>query len=122
MTLKVPSRSRTPSKKSPTITKSNLVLGIRGFEQAGVNVTAVHDFSIEPGAEKDALLAMLKVAAPDTDVVITSEDGVVHVVTQAQGDTNVITRTYYGVEDLLGNLPLDCVEPDGSKHAQAKGR
>ena len=46
---------------------------------------------------------MLKTAAPETDIVITSEDGVIEIMSQAQADNKVITRTYF-IQDLLTNL------------------
>jgi hypothetical protein len=85
-------------------TKSNLVLGVRGLEQAGVDLAALHTFALENGKMKDALLSLVKTAAPDTDIVITAEDSVVQIMSQAQADTNVITKTYY-MEDLLGRIP-----------------
>jgi hypothetical protein len=84
---------------------ANLVLGIRGLEQAGVDVNAPHTFTLPPGGTlKDALLAILQSALPEQDMVITADDGVVQVVTQAQADNTVVTRTYY-LDDLLANLP-----------------
>jgi hypothetical protein len=91
-------------RKLADTTRSNVVLGIRGLEQAGVDIAAPRSFALENGKMKDALLAMIKTAAPDTEIVISSDDGVVQVMSQAQADTNVITKTYY-MEDLLGRIP-----------------
>jgi hypothetical protein len=82
----------------------NMVLGNRGLEQAGVDVNTRHDFSIPAGSVKDALLAILRVGVPNTNMVISSEDRVVQVMTQAQADQVLITRTYY-LQDLLANMP-----------------
>jgi hypothetical protein len=84
---------------------TNIVLGIRGLEQAGIDVNAPHTFTVPPGGTlKEALLAILQSALPEQDMVITADDGVVQVVTQAQADNTVVTRTYY-LDDLLANLP-----------------
>jgi len=85
-------------------TKANVVLGFRGLEQAGVDLKKTHSFTTAAGTMKDALLSMIKTAAPEVDLVVTADEGVVQIVSQAQGDTNVISRTYY-LQDLLSNLP-----------------
>jgi len=85
-------------------TNTNIVLGIRGLEDAGINPAAANDFSLAAGTLKESLLAALKTAAPDTEMVITADDHVITVATQAQADNNVITKTYF-LEDLLANVP-----------------
>lgn len=85
-------------------TRSNIVLGLRGLQEAGVDANATLDFSAPAGTAKETLVALLKVAAPHTDIVITAEDKVISIATQAQADNTVITRTYY-LEDLLANVP-----------------
>jgi len=85
-------------------TNVNIVLGLRGLEDAGVNVAAPNDFHIAAGTLKEALLGTLKAAVPETQMVITAEDRVVSVTTQAQADNNVVTRTYF-LDDLLKNVP-----------------
>ena len=85
-------------------TKLNMVLGIRGLQQAGVDLTATKDFAIADGTVKEALLALLQTALPGKDMVITAEDKVIQIDTQAQADLQLVTKTYY-MEDLLANLP-----------------
>jgi hypothetical protein len=103
MTLKEASLKEA-SQKLADVSKGNIVLGIRGLEQAGIDVSAKKTYVIEKGTLKDALLAALKTAAPQTDMVISAEDNVVEVATQAQADHDVVTKTYY-LDDLLANLP-----------------
>lgn len=91
-------------RKLADTSKENLVLGLRGFAQADVDTDAPHDFDFPAGTMKDALLAMTHTAMPDTDVVITSEDKVITVVTQTQADQVLVTKTYY-LEDLLAAIP-----------------
>jgi hypothetical protein len=91
-------------------TRANIVLGIKGLEEAGVDVNAPRDFSIPAGTTRETLLALLKTATPETDMVITAEDRVLSIATQAQADNAVVTKTYY-LEDLLANLPR-FVSPD----------
>jgi len=86
------------------LTKENIVLGTRGLEQAGIDVNAPHDFSFPACTVKDALLAILKTAAPQQAMVISSEDKVIQVMTQGQADQVLVTKTYY-LEDLLAALP-----------------
>jgi hypothetical protein len=83
---------------------TNVVLGIRGLESAGVDVNAPRTFVIKGGTLKQALLDMLEATIPGQDMVITADDGVVQVVTQAQADNTVVTRSYY-LDDVLANLP-----------------
>jgi len=85
-------------------TNTNIVLGLRGLEDAGINAAASTDFSLPAGTLKDSLLAVLKTAAPEKEMVITAEDHVITVATQAQADNNVVTKTYF-LEDLLTNVP-----------------
>jgi hypothetical protein len=92
------------TRKLAAQTKTNLVLGIRGLENAAVDLVAPHTFTLEKSTLKDALVTMIKTAAPEVDIVITSDDGVVEIMSQAQADHQVITRTYF-VQDLLQNLP-----------------
>jgi hypothetical protein len=83
---------------------TNVVLGIRGLESAGVDVNAPRTFSVKAGTLKQALLDVLQAAVPEQDMVITADDGVVQVVTQAQADNTVVTRSYF-LDDVLANLP-----------------
>ena len=87
-------------------TKKNLVLGNRAFEQAGVDVNKPHTFVLgsEQGTLKAALLAILNEAAPGVEAVITAEDNVVQVTTQASADNQMITKIYY-LEDLMARIP-----------------
>jgi hypothetical protein len=85
-------------------TKSNIVLGLKGLQEAGVDPNAPHDFAVPAGTTRESLVALLQAAAPQLDVVITAEEKVISVATQAQADNTVVTKTYY-LEDLLANLP-----------------
>jgi len=85
-------------------TNTNIVLGLRGIEDSGVNPVSPNDFKFPAGTLKEALLEALKVAVPDTEMVITAEDKVISVTTQSQADNNVVTKTYF-LEDLLTNVP-----------------
>jgi hypothetical protein len=91
-------------------TRSNIVLGLRGLQDAGVDPGATLDFSAPAGTAKETLLALLQTAAPNVDIVITAEDKVISIATQAQADNTVVTRTYF-LEDLLANVPR-FVSPD----------
>lgn len=86
------------------LTRQNIVLGVRGLEQAGVDLNATHDFSFSAGTVKDAILALLKTAVPSKEMVISSEDKVIQVITQGQADQVLVSKTYY-LEDLLAALP-----------------
>ncbi len=92
------------AKKLADASKGNVVLGIRGFEQAGVDVNKQHNFKFETGTVKGAVLALIQTAAPETDIVVTAEDKVIQIATQAQADNVMVTKTYY-LEDLLANIP-----------------
>ncbi|HVS73555.1 MAG TPA: hypothetical protein VHQ47_20190 [Phycisphaerae bacterium] len=83
---------------------TNIVLGIRGLQEVGVDVDAPHVFLVREGTLKQALLGILKEAAPDQDMVIAADEGVVEVETQGQADNTVVTRSY-DLNDLLANLP-----------------
>jgi hypothetical protein len=97
-------------RKLSEATKKNLVLGDRGLQQAGADLNATYDFILKPADPKvpftikDALLSLVQTAMPETDIVITSEDKVITVVSQAQGDQALVTRTYF-LNDLLANMP-----------------
>jgi len=91
-------------RKVADTTRLNIVLGTRGLEQAGVDLNARHDFAIPAGTVKETLLAILKIGAPEPDMVITAEDKVIQVATQGQADNAMVTKTYY-LQDLLANLP-----------------
>jgi hypothetical protein len=86
------------------LTRQNIVLGNRGLEQAGVDLNATHDFAFAAGTVKDALLALLQTALPGKEMVISSEDKVIQVITQSQADQVLVSKTYY-LEDLLAALP-----------------
>ena len=88
-------------------TKGNIVLGIRGLEEAGVDVNLVRDYAVPGGTVKDAVLALLKIGAPDTDMVITAEDRRISIATQAQADNVVVTKTYY-LADLMAKSAAVC--------------
>jgi hypothetical protein len=103
MTLKNKSM-KDAAKAIADATKSNVVLGIRGLEQAGVDINAPHDFDIPRGTIRDAVEGIVKTAAAKADVVIIADEGVVQVMSQSQADNVVVTRTYY-VEDLIAHLP-----------------
>jgi hypothetical protein len=103
--------TREAARKLAEVTRKNLVLGIRGFEQSGVDLNAPHDFAFErpagdkkPMTMKDALLVLVETAMPDADVVITSEDKVITLVSQAEADQRLVTKSYY-LEDLLAAMP-----------------
>ncbi|HVX84264.1 MAG TPA: hypothetical protein VH253_05560 [Phycisphaerae bacterium] len=83
---------------------TNIVLGIRGLQQVGVNVDSPHVFLVQEGTLKQALLGILKEAAPDQDMVISADEGVVEIETQGQADNTVVTKSY-DLNDLLANLP-----------------
>ena len=91
-------------RKLAEATKGNIVLGIRGLEEAGVDVNAVRDYAVAGGTVKEAVLGLLKTGAPGTDMVVTAEDRVISIATQAQADNVVVTKTYY-LADLMANLP-----------------
>jgi len=91
-------------RKLADLTKENMVLGLRGLEQAHVDVTVVRDYKIPAGTVKEALLAILQKGVPETDMVVSSEDKVIQISTQAQADQFLVTKTYY-LEDLLARVP-----------------
>jgi len=91
-------------RKLADVTKENMVLGLRGLEQAHVDVSATRDYKIPAGTVKDALLALMQAGVPETDMVISSEDKVIQISTQAQADQALVTKTYY-LEDLLARVP-----------------
>jgi hypothetical protein len=91
-------------RKVADVTKSNLVLGIRGLQEAGVDVNARQAFSFAGGTTKDALVRLVAQAMPTTDLVITAEDKVITVATRAQADNAVVSKTYF-LQDLLANVP-----------------
>jgi hypothetical protein len=91
-------------RKLSDVSHKNMVLGIRGLEQAGISATEKHDFKIPAGTVKDALLAILQTAVPENDMVIDATDNVITISTQAQADQVLITKTYY-LEDLMARIP-----------------
>lgn len=91
-------------KKIADVSKENMVLGIRGLQQINVDVNEKGDYAIPAGTVKDALLAILQTAVPQTDMVIDASDKVVSISTQAQADQVLITKTYY-LADLLARVP-----------------
>jgi hypothetical protein len=88
--------------KIATASNKNIVLGIRGLEEDGVNTNSPRNFEIPAGNVKTALLEILKTATGDLPMVITAEERVVTIATQGQADNVVVTRRYY-LEDLLAN-------------------
>jgi len=106
----------------------NVVLGIRGLEQAGVDTKSPRDFSVAAGTMKEALLAIIRKAAPETEMVITAQDKVITVTTQAQADRALVTRTY-ALQDLLANVPrfvaggtnLNDLGPERAEHELFRG-
>jgi hypothetical protein len=100
-------------RKLAETTKSNLVLGIRGLEQAGVDLAARKTFAIEQGTLKEALLTLVKVAAPETDMVISAEEGVVQMMSHVPGPG----RYARDQQDLshggpAGQPAADCIDED----------
>jgi hypothetical protein len=85
-------------------TKSNIVLGIRGLEQEGINPNAPLNITLPAATTKESLVALLQAAAPNRNLVITAEDKVISIATQAQADNTVVTKSYY-LEDLMANIP-----------------
>ncbi len=91
-------------RKIADLAKENIVLGIRGLEEANIEVREKHDFAIKRGTVKDALLEIVHTAMPDTPLVVTAEDNVIEIATQAQADQQMVTKIYY-LDDLLANIP-----------------
>jgi hypothetical protein len=91
-------------RKIAQASNKNIVLGIRGLEEEGISTTAPRDFEVPDGTVKTALLSTLKTATGGIPMVITAEDKVVSIATQAQADNVIVTKQYY-LEDLLGNAP-----------------
>ena len=87
-----------------TLTGKNLVLGIRGLEAANIDLNAPHQFTLPAGALQTALQTILQTAAPQAHIVIIADDGVVQIMSQAQAD-NIITSKSYYLEDLIANMP-----------------
>jgi hypothetical protein len=85
-------------------TRQNIVLSLRAFQQAHIDTSSKSNLSLPAGTLKEALQSLLQTAAPNIDLVITAEDKVIQVTTQAQADLMLITKTYY-LNDLLANLP-----------------
>lgn len=86
-------------------TRTNLVLSVRAFQQAGIDTRAPLTVDLPAGTLRDTLDGLLKAGAPGQPLVVTAEDNVVTITTQAQADHAVVTKTYY-MEDLLKNAPL----------------
>ncbi len=90
--------------KLATLTKQNIVLGHRALMLAGVDDSKEIEFNLAGGTLREAILTLLQQSAPNTEMVVTAEDNVVQVTTQAAADNNIVTKTYY-LEDLIARLP-----------------
>jgi hypothetical protein len=95
---------KTALRKLADASHENIVLGNHGLEQSGADVNAAADYAFPAGTVKDALLAILKTAVPRKEMVVTSEDKVIEVMTQGQADQVLVSKTYY-LRDVLAALP-----------------
>ncbi len=87
----------------------NIVYGNRafeeGFKELGVDGGKTFTVNVEEGTVRQALLKVLEAGAGDVEVVVTAEENVVEVTTQAGADNAVVTR-FYTVEELVRRLPM----------------
>ena len=89
--------------KLAVLSQTNLALGLSGMKKAGIDTKMPVTLMRGEGTLRDALEELLEAPAKINPLVITAEDNVVFITTQAQADHDVVTRAYY-IEDLMGNV------------------
>jgi hypothetical protein len=82
----------------------NIAVGWKAMRDANIDELQPRKFSLPQGTLRASLRALLKQALPRESMVITAEDNVVFITTQAQADNTVVTKWYY-TADLLANAP-----------------
>jgi hypothetical protein len=86
------------------VSGANIAVGWKAIRDANIDELKPRRLQIPAGTLKETLLEFLKQTVPQESMVITSEDNVVFITTQAQADNTVVTKWYY-TADLLANAP-----------------
>lgn len=84
-------------------TQTNLALGIAGMKKAGIDTKMPVSLVRPEGTLREALEELLEAPAKAAPLVVTAEDNVIFITTQAQADHDVVTKAYY-TTDLMGNV------------------
>jgi|GEM_PF-1708495 len=74
--------------------KTNVVLSTRALQQANIDDKATFDLALEECTLREAVIALLAVAVPHEPMVITADDNVIFLTTQAQADLQMVSKTY----------------------------
>jgi hypothetical protein len=90
-----------------TFTGANVLVDWKVLEAAGVARTTTIQLTLADVTVKKALATALAQAAPTVPMDIGVEDNVIHITTQAQADTKLITKVYPLDDLVLMSTPMD---------------
>lgn len=86
------------------ITGENFAAGWPALKRAGISSKKLHDVTLPAGSCRRDLAGLFRVFARHKRLVISADENVVFITTEAQDDQRLILRTYW-LPDLLQNLP-----------------
>ena len=86
------------------LTNTNVAAGWAAMAQAGIKANRRITLRLPRQGYKLDLVAALKAYAPDERMVISADQNVIFINTQAADNQHLIMRTYW-LEDLIANLP-----------------
>jgi hypothetical protein len=92
-------------KRLATLSNRNMVLGIAGFKKEQIDFNVPLAIHFGANTLRADIADLLAAAAPDKALVVTADDNVISIETQAQADHAIESKTYYA-EDLIGNAAL----------------
>ncbi len=86
------------------ITNSNFAIGWPSLKSAGIPIHAKKSVALRAESCRRALVDILQVFAPHKRLVVSADENVIFITTEAQDDKHLILRTYW-LPDILANLP-----------------
>ncbi len=87
-----------------TLTNTNVAAGWSAMAHAGIKPNRRVSFHLPKQGYKLDMVAALKTFAPDVRMVISADQNVIFVNTQAADNQHLIMRTYW-LDDLIANIP-----------------
>ena len=100
------------------LTNTNVAAGWAAMAQAGIKPSQRATLRLPKQSYQLDLVAALKAFAPQVHMVISADENVIFVNTQAADNQHLIMRTYW-LEDLIANIPR-YINPDSFQRQKAK--
>ncbi len=86
------------------LTGENFAVGWPALKRAGISIQKPHNVTLPAGSCRRDLARLFRVFARRKRLVISADENVIFITTEAQDDKRLILRTYW-LPDLLANLP-----------------